>query len=175
MAMKKMRSVATFVALIALSIPVSAAGTGGCESFSWPLKTEITWMGESDSIALQSGASVTELPAKAMLVTLLPQDQAALSVTPSGKSKVAPENAHAAIINFADVPGAGAYHVSLSGPGWIDVVQNGATLDAVAHTGKADCESIRKSVRFNIGAGPFSLQLSGVPSDTIKVTIRKSD
>ncbi len=173
--MPMMRLVATTLALAAQVESASAAGTGGCESFAWPLKTELSWIGASDPVMLQSGASVTALPAKAMLVTLVPQDQAALSVAPSGKQKAARDNVRAGIINFAGVPEPGPYHGTLSGPGWIDVVQNGVNLGAIAHTGKADCDGIRKSVRFNIGAGPFAIHLSGIPSETIKVMIRKSD
>jgi hypothetical protein len=38
-----------------------------------------------------------------------------------------------------------------------------------------DCAAIRKSVRFEVGSGPFSLQLSGIPQDTIKIAIRAAE
>jgi hypothetical protein len=62
--------------------------------------------------------------------------------------------------------------VTLSVHAWIDVVQNGAPLEAIGHTGSEGCEAMRKSVRFEIGSGPFSIQLNGIPADTLKFTIR---
>ena len=59
----------------------------------------------------------------------------------------------------------GVYQVTLSSVGWVDVVQNGAALPVTGHTGMKDCAAIRKSVRFEIGSGPFSVQLSGIPQD----------
>ena len=32
-----------------------------------------------------------------------------------------------------------------------------------------------RGVRFEIGAGPFSVQLSGVPKDRIKIAIRRAE
>ena len=46
-------------------------------------------------------------------------------------------------------------------------------MAAQAHTGRPDCTTVRKSVRFNLGAAPVTLQLSGAPNDTAKIAIRK--
>ena len=62
--------------------------------------------------------------------------------------------------------------MTLSGEGWIDLVQGGSHLEATAHTGAKECPGLRKSVRFTVGTAPTVLQLSGVPADTIKVAIR---
>lgn len=64
------------------------------------------------------------------------------------------------------------YQVALSGEGWIDLVQNGAALDSADHSGAKTCPGLRKSVRFNVGAAPVALQVSGAPTDSIKVAIR---
>ena len=62
--------------------------------------------------------------------------------------------------------------MTLSGEGWIDLAQNGTALDSTDHTGAKNCPGLRKSVRFDVGAAPLALQISGAPADTIKVAIR---
>jgi hypothetical protein len=64
------------------------------------------------------------------------------------------------------------YYVTLSSEGWIDVVQNGAGIRTDAHTSAKECPGVRKSVRFPVGPFPIVLQVSGVPTDTIKIGIR---
>lgn len=92
------------------------------------------------------------------------------------KEKAKHETAHAfgAALTFDGAAEPGLYQVTLSDKGWIDVIQNGAVLDAVAHTGKSDCDGVRKSVRFKIGQGPFVIQISGAPSASIRMTIRRA-
>jgi hypothetical protein len=45
----------------------------------------------------------------------------------------------------------------------------GRYVHAVHSTGRSDCPSVRKSVRFEIGTAPFVLQLSGGTSRNITV------
>lgn len=176
--MRTWKTTAIVVALCAASawpVAVQAAGTGGCDSFAWPLKTEIAWMTAAESDAVQSGATLTAPPAKAISLTLQPAGATKFDVAPTGKGKAEDGKAFAGILKFEGVAAPGLYQVSLSHPGWIDVVQDGKALETEAHTGKSDCEGLRKSVRFKIGAGPFSVQLNGVPVDAIKITVRAAD
>lgn len=152
-----------------------AAGTGGCDSFEWPLKTELEWMKAADSEAAQSGASFAAPPAKAIALTLQPADAVKFDIAPTGKGKAEAGKAFGGIVKFDGVPAPGLYQVSLSGPGWIDVVQDGKALQTEAHTGKSDCDGLRKSVRFKIRAGPFAVQLNGVPAEAIKIAIRAAN
>jgi hypothetical protein len=62
--------------------------------------------------------------------------------------------------------------MSVSGEGWIDLVQEGKALDASDHSGAKSCPGLRKSVRFMLGASPVVLQISNAVADTIKVGIR---
>lgn len=151
-----------------------AAEPGGCDSFDFPVVTELKWMTSADIDKVSTGAKLTAPPAKAMEVELKPVTDVAYARPPGGKAKDG-EAAFGAIIEVAGVPGPGLYQVSLSAKGWIDVIQGGATLKAVAHSGKSDCESLRKSVRFDVKDGPVTLQLSGVTSPSIKLTVRKAD
>lgn len=165
--------------LIALCLPagteLQAASTGGCESFDFPLATELQWMRADNSEAATSGEKLAAPPAKAIVLKLQPAANVKfptpLSRPPKGKA----EETFGGTLEFEGVPAAGLYQVSLSGPGWVDVVQAGAPLATVAHTGKSDCDGLRKSVRFDLKPGPFSIQLIDAPAATIKITVRKAD
>ena len=65
--------------------------------------------------------------------------------------------------------------MTLSAEGWIDLVQNGAPLDSADHSGAKNCPGLRKSVRFNVGAAPVVLQISGAPAESVKVAIRPAE
>lgn len=164
-------------AVFAVVSPVAslAAGTGGCESFAWPLKTEIEWMQAADSQPAASGATLSAPPAKAISLALLPSESVKFALAPTGKPKGDAAKTFGGLVTFEGVPAAGLYQVSLSGPGWIDVIQDGKALETVAHTGKSDCEGLRKSLRFNIGAGPFVVQLNGVQSESVKLAVRAAN
>ena len=73
------------------------------------------------------------------------------------------------------VPSPGRYKITLSDAGWIDVIQDGQYLKPVAFTGALDCPGLRKSVEFDIGPAPFTLQLSDVPAPTISVVLTSSN
>jgi hypothetical protein len=65
----------------------------------------------------------------------------------------------------------GIYQITLSDDAWIDVIQNGRYSRSVGSTGRGDCTGVRKSVRLDLDASPIVLQVSGVASDTIAITI----
>jgi hypothetical protein len=69
----------------------------------------------------------------------------------------------------------GIYTVSLSAGGWVDVVQDGHLLKPRAFSGATDCDGIRKTVKYEISASPFVLQVSGTKADSISVAILPSD
>lgn len=151
-----------------------AAGTGGCESFDFPVAKELQWMQQADVALVSSGASLPQAPQKAMVVSLVPVADAKFVVEPQGKAKGA-DGTHAAVVTLDSAGTAGLYQVSLSAKAWIDVVQDGKIVKSGAHSGKSDCEGLRKSVRFELGSGPVTLQITGVAETTIKVTVRKAD
>ncbi len=81
------------------------------------------------------------------------------------------DNSFGGVLTFASPSKPGVYQVTLSSEAWIDVIQNGKSLKSTAHSGKHDCPGVRKSVRFELQAAPVTVQLSDVPSDTIKIAI----
>jgi hypothetical protein len=61
--------------------------------------------------------------------------------------------------------------VTISGYAWIDAIQNDAYLKPKGFSGVTGCDGARKSVRFDLAAGPLTIQLSGVAQDTISVAL----
>jgi hypothetical protein len=93
------------------------------------------------------------------------------------KLPMAPERAPKSPTSFAgflQVPAlakAGTYKITLSSEGWIDVVQDGHLVKGGPFSGATGCEGVRKSVKFDLAAAPFVVQLSGVPVNSIKIAI----
>lgn len=172
--MRNLVIVTAFAVASFLGPAVQAAGTGGCESFDFPLATELEWMQRPDSESVKSGATLPHAPAKAMTVALAAPGDVQFAVAPDGKAKGG-DGTFAGVVTIDSAGPAGLYQVSLSAKSWIDVVQNGKAVKAVAHTSKSDCEGLRKSVRFDLSAGPVTLQITGVKETSIKVTVRKAD
>ena len=155
--------------------PAHAASPGGCDAFDWPLKTELAWMAAADPVAVDAGTEIASKPDKAIELRLVPQAEAKLAAQPSGKPKSLPDVAYAGSVTIGTIEKAGVYQVTLSSPGWIDVLQSGKTLAAVAHTGKSDCPAIRKSVRFDLQTGPVTLQVTSAPAQSVKLAIKMAD
>lgn len=156
-------------------VHVRAAGLGGCEDFAWPLATELAWMNATDPIDVNSGAEIPSAPEKAIALALEPEADAKLMARASGKPKSVPERPFAGAVTIASIGKPGIYQVTLSSSGWIDVIQDGKVLDAVTHTGKSDCPSIRKSIRFDLKADPVMLQVTSVPANNVKIAIKAAD
>ncbi len=72
----------------------------------------------------------------------------------------------------APAPGhEGVYRISLTAEGWIDVVQGGHSLKSQGFSGATGCEGIRKSVKFELKAEPFTVEFTNVAGGTIGVAI----
>ena len=65
----------------------------------------------------------------------------------------------------------GAYRLTISSEGWVDVLDGGAYLHPIAFTGSKGCDGARKSVKFDLPDRPLALQFSGVPKDQISVIV----
>ncbi|AHB48934.1 hypothetical protein W911_11815 [Hyphomicrobium nitrativorans NL23] len=143
-----------------------------CTEFIWPLETERAWFRANDALPLKSGDTFATPPTdKAIRVQLRPSASVELPAPPTSTPKPDDAKRFAGVIHFKDIK-EGHYQVAISTSGWIDVVQGGKALEATAHTGSPHCDELRKSVRFEIAAGPFSVQVYGVPTDTIRFAVR---
>ena len=140
--------------LLALAVPTAhAAEPKGCSAFKWPLDREAT--------KLQAATKPAEGSAKAdgtaYTLALLPLDEAHLGLPPEHKPKMTPSTAGE--VPFAAPPAAGAYQIAVSLAAWIDIVQDGGYVRPTAFSGATDCPGVRKSIRFELAAKPFTVQI----------------
>ena len=145
----------------------AAAESSGCDQFKWPIAHEQAALAAPATGPLAPGAT---LPADAgARLKLTPFAEAKLALAPERPPKFSPSYAGAFAL---DAPAAaGVYKVTLSAGGWIDVVQDGKFLKAVAFSEATGCANARKSVKFRIAAEPATLQLTGVGDPDIAVVV----
>ena len=159
-------------ALLAPAASAVAAGATGCEGFLWPLATELTWMKTATAENVASGATLASLPGdKAIELALVPVGEVSFPAKPTSTPKPEDARTFGGFVNVGSLP-TGHYQVTLSAHAWIDVIQGGKPLEATGHTGSKDCDGIRKSVRFEVGPGPFVIQVSGSAKDSIRIAVR---
>lgn len=144
-----------------------------CKGFDWPLEAEQEWFAAADIAVVHSAAKQPLTPGRGFTLKLRPVADSAFPVAPSRPDKAG--SGYGGFVAFESVPKAGEVQVTLSSEGWIDIVQNGATLTATARTRDRGCATIRKSVRFPLAAGPFILMVGGSPDETIRVAVRPLD
>jgi hypothetical protein len=162
-----MRITILTAALTALAVgPALAQEPVGCDKFKWPVERETTALRASDLKTVASGGDLAALPFAAKVTLKAPQD-AALPTPPER----APKDGTFAGFLSAKAVTPGVYSVSLSAPAWLDVVQNGQFLKAKSFSGVQGCDGIRKVVKFELTAAPFTLQISGVAADSIAVAV----
>jgi hypothetical protein len=156
------------VALIATSPGLAHAQEGsGCGGFRWPLDHERAALTRADKASLPNGGT---LPYDvAMTLELQPLSAAGLPKAPERAPKS--PSAFAGHFALAAPAKAGAYRVTISSEGWVDVLDGGAYLHPAAFTGAKECDGVRKSVKFDLPARPLAVQFSGVPRDQISVIV----
>jgi hypothetical protein len=159
------------IALIgcAIAVPALAQEPVGCDKFKWPLDQERAMLTSTNVVTVASGMSVALPLPVALTVTLVPFADAKFP-TPPERAPRSPDS----FAGFITVPApaqAGTYKLTLSSEAWIDVVQAGHLLKSGAHSGAMGCEGIRKSVKFDLAAEPFVVQLSNVKTNSIGVAI----
>jgi hypothetical protein len=157
----------TAAALIAAPGLAQAQEGSGCSGFRWPLDHERAALVRADKASLPNGGA---LPFDvAMTLQLQPLAAAGLPKAPERAPKS--PSAFAGHFALAAPAKAGAYRVTISSEGWVDVLDGGAYLHPTAFTGAKECEGARKSVKFDLPARPLTLQFSGVPKDQISVIV----
>jgi hypothetical protein len=152
-----------FAVLVAL--PAGAAEPSGCDHFKWPIEREKTLLATPVAIASGRAASL----ATGENLTLAPQAAAKLPQAPSRPPKF--PNSYAGFVTFAGPPKAGIYRVTLTRGAWIDVVQDGHRLQSVDHTGAVGCAGLAKSVKFNLTATPFTVEISSSTAPLLALVV----
>ena len=157
------------VAVALIAAPGLAQGQegSGCGGFRWPLDRERAALVRADKPLLPNGGALGYDVATTL--RLQPLSGAGLPKAPERAPKS--PSAFAGHFTLAAPAKAGAYRVTISSEGWVDVLDGGAYLHPIAFTGAKDCEGARKSVKFDLPDRPLALQFSGVPKDQISVIV----
>jgi len=159
----------TLLAALAFSAnsALAAEEPSGCDKFRWPIDRERAALTAPDLAKLASGSDQAALPASAITLALVVPSEAKLPSPPER----APKDGTFAGFTSVKSAKAGVYTISLSAGAWIDVVQDGHILKPVAFSGATDCSGIRKTVKYELSAQPFVLQISGARENTVAIAI----
>lgn len=160
------------VALLLAAAPAWAAEPSGCDAFKWPIARERAALTAADRPRLASGAQIDAAASGAIALGLRPPADAGLPTPPE---RVPKDGTFAGFARFASVPKPGVYTVSLSAGGWIDVVQDGRILKPLAFSGATGCDGISKTMKYEIAASPFVVQISGTQQDLVSLAVLPSD
>jgi hypothetical protein len=168
-----MKTTALMSILVALAFSgIKAQADESCVDFKWDVAQERTlFAGNADPLAAgtDSKSAPVVLLNHLYALQLSPQEKVAFAVAP-GKKVPAP-GSNAGIVTFK-LPAGGAYRIAIDMPFWIDVVSNGALVDAKDFQGQRGCSAPHKILEYDlIGTRPFFLQLSNAKPDSVRVTI----
>jgi hypothetical protein len=151
------------------TVPAWAAEEpSGCDKFKWNIERERAALTAPDRTRLASGGELAAIPSTGIALDLRAPAEAKLPSPPERSPK---EGTFAGFVTSKNALPPGRYTISLSASGWIDVVQDGQFLKSITSSGVRDCEGIRKSVKFEIPAKPFVVQISGVETNSISLAI----
>jgi hypothetical protein len=154
--------------LLGTSPAYAAEEPSSCDKFKWPIERERAVLTAPDRVKLASGGELTALPSTGVTLALVAPSEAKLLSPPERAPK---EGTFAGFASVKAVPKAGLYTVSLSSGGWLDVVQDGHFLKPKAFSGATDCNGIRKTMKFELSASPFVIQISGTKENAISIAI----
>jgi hypothetical protein len=152
-------------ALLAVLAPlvVAAPARADCDHFKWSVARERAWFSASPAALPPTGGQAE--PNAGYAVTLAKDVK--LPVAPERTAK---PNSFAAFLSAPKLA-PGLYQITLSAEAWVDVAENGKLVKSSGFSGQHDCPGVRKSVRFPLGAGPATIEISNVGADKILFAI----
>lgn len=170
-----MRRLAILTAAVGLAglpaVSATAQEVSACDRFTWSVKREQAAFAATDLPALPPG-SVLVAGTTAGTLPLRPVADVAFPVPPERSPKPG------SLGGFVTIPAlaVGTYQVTVSDEAWIDVSQDGiSTLKPLDHSGQKGCPSVRKSIRFQLGAAPVTIQISGASVERISVALLQAE
>ncbi|MBV8920483.1 hypothetical protein [Bradyrhizobium sp.] len=150
----------------------AAEEPSGCDKFKWDITQARAALTAPDRTNVNSGGELAAVsPTGLMLALAAPAD----AKLPSPPERAPKEGTFAGFAKFNAVPKAGVYTISLSEGAWVDVVQDGHVLKPKAFSGATDCTGIRKTMKYELAASPFLLQVSGAKDKAISIAILPSE
>jgi hypothetical protein len=163
-----MRKLLLAVLLLAAAPVWAAEEPSGCDKFKWPVDHERAVLTAPDRVRLNSGSDVAAMPSTGITLSLVPPGEVKL---PSPPERALKDGTMAGFASFKAAPKAGIYTISLSTGAWVDVVQDGHFVKPKAFSGATDCDGIRKTMKYELSASPFVLQISGSRENSVSITI----
>jgi hypothetical protein len=151
--------------ILAIGGEAHAQDASGCDKFKWSIARERALFAAGAKPAA-SGATIA--PGEGYAVALAPAPSVTFSVPPERAPKPGTFSA-ALTIDAIDKPG--PYQITLSDEAWLDVVQAGALIKSAGFSGQKDCPEVRKSVRFDLQAGPATIQISNAAGGALNLAI----
>jgi hypothetical protein len=145
------------IALALLSAGAQAQEKTGCDQFKWSVARERAWFA-AERKPVASGAAIAVGQGYAVAFAAPPEK----ALKPGG---------FGATLNLAAIDKAGSYEITLSDEGRIDAIQDKSLVKSTDFSGQKDCPGIRKSVRFDLKAGPLTIQISNAPAASIDLAI----
>jgi hypothetical protein len=158
--------------LLAAAPAWAAEEPSGCDKFKWNIDHERAALTSPDRMKLPSGSDLVALPSTGMTLALTAPTDAKLPTPPERAPK---DGTFAGFAKLTAAPKAGIYTISLSSGAWVDVVQDGHFLKPKAFSGATDCDGIRKTMKYEISASPFVLQISGAKDNSLSIAILPSE
>jgi hypothetical protein len=151
--------------LLAIFAPLvfAAPARADCDHFKWSVARERAWFAASPAALPATGGQAA---ASAGYTVTLAKD-VKLPVPPQR----APKPDTFAAVLAAPQLAPGLYQITLSAEAWIDVAENGKLVTSSDFSGQRDCPGVRKSVRFPLGAGPATIEISNAGADKIMFAI----
>ncbi len=140
----------------------------GCDKFKWDVTRERAALAQANTPKVAPGGDLTATLPQTVVLDLQPPADAKL---PSPPERAPKPGSFAGFATVKNIPASGVYSISLSAAAWIDVLQNGNFLKPKAFSGVTGCDGIRKTVKFDLVAGPAIIQVSSVSEPTIKIVI----
>lgn len=166
------RNLFVALTLLATAPAFAAEEPSGCDKFKWNIDHARAALTAPDRAKLNSGSELAALPATAVTISLVAPADAKLPTPPERAPK---EGTFAGFTKVVSAPKAGSYTISLSNGAWIDVVQDGHFLKPTAFSGATDCDGIRKTMKYDLSASPFVLQISGARENSLSIAILPSE
>jgi len=161
-----MSRVALLLLALLIAAPAFAQEPVGCDKFKWPLDKERAML--AAAIPVAAGGEIADPFAAAFRLPLAPTDAAGLPMPPTRAPRA---GSNAGYVKAASPGKAGTYRITLSEGSWIDVFQDGHEMKSAAFSGATGCEGVRKSVKFELRAMPFIIELSGTTANMVAVAI----
>ena len=154
---------AYILALMALAAP-AWADDDACSKFKWSVAREKALFAAPQGAGATDALSIGD---KGFRVALADGATFKFPLTPERPPK---PGTHAAALSLT-IAKAGVYEVTLSDEGWVDATQGGALVKSSAFSGQKGCAGVRKSVRFDLAAGPATLQISNAAGAALNVAL----